>query len=192
LPEDARDARKASADLVAWLAFVRWSDAPWIVRRRSAQPAHFGCSSLNRAAPTGASPGSASASAACHEADLSLRSLHPPPGCRVESDQSPTPPPIASTVNSTRPTGSVGSWIDPPRLSLTFLFVNSSRMSRASANRSQSQSRLALHEPVVGFAFRVSYPYESPRAREGAVAVGSVHEYLTEVRARAPDTGRRS
>jgi hypothetical protein len=40
------------------------------------------------------------------------------------------------------PTGSVGSWIDPPRLSLTFLFVSSSRMSRASGSDRASRSSL--------------------------------------------------
>ena len=40
---------------------------------------------------------------------------------------------IAKTLNSRRPTGSVGSWIAPPRLNLTFRLVSSSKMSRASA-----------------------------------------------------------
>jgi hypothetical protein len=56
------------ADLVAWVAFARWSDTPWILRRRRARQAHLGCSCLSRPAPTGAWPGSASASAACREA----------------------------------------------------------------------------------------------------------------------------
>src|SRR5829696_4413005 len=41
---------------------------------------------------------------------------------------------IASTFNSSRPTGSVGSWTEPPRLSLTFLFVSSSRISHVSGS----------------------------------------------------------
>jgi hypothetical protein len=41
---------------------------------------------------------------------------------------------IASMLNSSRPTGSVGSWIEPPRLSLTALRVRSSRISRASGS----------------------------------------------------------
>src|SRR5512133_1290490 len=49
---------------------------------------------------------------------------------------------IANTLNSSRPTGSAGSWIDPPRLSLTFLFVSSSRMSRASGSDRASRSSL--------------------------------------------------
>ena len=40
---------------------------------------------------------------------------------------------IAKTLGSRRPTGSVGSWIAPPRLNLTFRLVSSSKMSRASA-----------------------------------------------------------
>ncbi len=39
---------------------------------------------------------------------------------------------MASTLNSSRPTGSVGSWTDPPSLSLTSRAVSSSAMSRAS------------------------------------------------------------
>jgi hypothetical protein len=35
----------------------------------------------------------------------------------------------ANTLNSSRRTGSFRSWIDPPRLCLTSLFVNSSQMS---------------------------------------------------------------
>src|SRR3954467_15601328 len=39
---------------------------------------------------------------------------------------------IASTLNNSRPTGSVGSYTEPPRLSLTCLIVSSSAMARAS------------------------------------------------------------
>src|SRR5215211_9296389 len=45
-----------------------------------------------------------------------------------------------STSNSSRPTGSVGSWIEPPRLSFTLRFVNSSKMSRASGSDRASRS----------------------------------------------------
>ena len=50
---------------------------------------------------------------------------------------------IARTLNSRRPTGSVGSWTDPPMLSLTPLMVSSSTMSLASRRERASRSSLA-------------------------------------------------
>jgi hypothetical protein len=48
----------------------------------------------------------------------------------------------ANTLNTSRRTGSFRSWIDPPRLSLTSLFVNLSQMSRASGSGRASRSSL--------------------------------------------------
>ena len=135
-PEDARDVRMAAPVLVAWAASARWSDTPWIARRRRVRRAQLGCISLNRAALAGAWPGSA---------ELRLPTTKPTLGfatfmasgvrSRIRSDSNSAT--IANTLNSGRPTGSVGSWIEPPRLSLTFLVVSSSRMSgrRAATGR---------------------------------------------------------
>lgn len=49
---------------------------------------------------------------------------------------------IANTLNNSRPTVSVGSWIEPPRLSLTLRLVSSSKMSRASGSDRASRSSL--------------------------------------------------
>jgi hypothetical protein len=47
---------------------------------------------------------------------------------------------MARTLNSSRPTGSVGSWMEPPMLSFTFRLVRSSMMSRASGSDLASRS----------------------------------------------------
>jgi len=49
---------------------------------------------------------------------------------------------LARTLNSSRPTGSVGSWTDPPRLSFTCRPVSSSAMVRASGSERASRSSL--------------------------------------------------
>ena len=49
---------------------------------------------------------------------------------------------MASTLNNNRPTGSVGSWTDPPRLSATSRAVSSATMSRASGSDRASRSSL--------------------------------------------------
>ena len=49
---------------------------------------------------------------------------------------------IASTLNSSRPIGSFGSWIDPPRLSRTFFPVSSDKMSLALGSDRASRSSL--------------------------------------------------
>jgi len=49
---------------------------------------------------------------------------------------------IARTLNSSRPTGSFGSWTEPPMLSLTFASVSSATMSRASGSERASRSSL--------------------------------------------------
>ena len=64
---------------------------------------------------------------------------------RIRSDSNSAT--IANTLNKSRPTGSVGSWIEPPRLSLTFLLVSSSRMSRASGSDRQPTRCGASRQP---------------------------------------------
>ena len=57
---------------------------------------------------------------------------------RIRSDSNSAT--IANTLNNNRPTGSVGSWTEPPRLSFTFRRVSSSKMSRASGNERANRS----------------------------------------------------
>jgi hypothetical protein len=47
---------------------------------------------------------------------------------------------MARTLKRSRPTGSVGSWMDPPMLSFTFRLVRSSMMSLASGRERASRS----------------------------------------------------
>jgi hypothetical protein len=49
---------------------------------------------------------------------------------------------IASTLNSSRPTGSFGSWIDPPMFSFTPASVSSATMSRTSGRERARRSSL--------------------------------------------------
>jgi hypothetical protein len=58
------------------------------------------------------------------QAPLGFRHLHPSPRVRIRIRSASAT--MASTLNSSRPTGSVGSWTDPPRLSFTFPLVGSS------------------------------------------------------------------
>jgi len=107
-PPARRSGRTAARVLVAGVASARWSGTPWIVRRRRARPAQLGCSFLSCAAPGDAWPGSASASAVYLAADPLPWRLH---SFRVRilirSDSNSAT--IANTLNSSRPTGSVGS-----------------------------------------------------------------------------------
>jgi hypothetical protein len=151
-PEEGRDVRMAAPGLVAWAASARWSDTPWIARRRRVRRAQPGCIYLNRAALAGAWPGSASTSAACpRRRPLAFATfMASRVRSRIRSDSNSAT--IANTLNSSRPTGSVGSWIEPPRLSLTFLFVSSSRMSRASGRTVPSRVKLGDYQGVTGSA----------------------------------------
>ena len=76
--------RKASVVLVAWVGFARWSGTPLIGQRRKARRAHLGYSALNRAAPTGASPGSLQLRLLPAKPALGLRYLHPFPGAHPD------------------------------------------------------------------------------------------------------------
>jgi hypothetical protein len=49
---------------------------------------------------------------------------------------------MARTLNNSRPAGSVGSWKEPPRLSLTERAVSSSAIARASGGERASRSSL--------------------------------------------------
>ena len=60
---------------------------------------------------------------------------------RIRSDSNSAT--IASTLNKSRPTGSVGSCTDPPRLSLTSRPASSSAIARASGSDRASRSSLA-------------------------------------------------
>ena len=58
---------------------------------------------------------------------------------------------IASTLNSSRPTGSVGSWTEPPMLSWTSRLVRSSRISRASgSDRARRTLAIGPGQAVIG------------------------------------------
>ena len=92
-PEDGRDVRMAAPVLVAWVAFARWSDTPWIARHRRVRRVRLGCSSLSRAVRAGAWFGSASTSAACRAADRWPWLLSSLPGCGVGSGRIRTQPP---------------------------------------------------------------------------------------------------
>ena len=126
----------AAPVLVVWVGSARWSGRSWIVRRRRVRPARLGCRSLSRAAPAGAWPGSASTSAACRAGrPLALATFMPSRvRSRIRSDSNSAT--IANTLNSSRPRGSVGSWVEPPRLRFTSRLVSSSKMSRASGSAS--------------------------------------------------------
>src|SRR5829696_619862 len=60
---------------------------------------------------------------------LHLRHLHALPRVRIRIRSASNSATIANTLNSNRPTGSVGSWTEPPTLSFTFRFVSMSRAS---------------------------------------------------------------
>src|SRR5450755_3860320 len=81
---------------------------------------------------------------------------------------------IASTLNRRRPTGSVGSWTDPPRLSLTSRAVSSSAMSRASGRERASLSELGHDEGVALAAGRERFAKPRPRASRAGQAVVNV------------------
>jgi hypothetical protein len=123
-------------------ASCRWCGRPWIARRRTVRRVRLGCSCLSRASRGGAWRGSASALAACRAADpLALATFIPSRvHILIRSDSSSAT--TANTLNSSRTTGSVGSCIEPPRLSLTFRLVSSSKMSRASGSERASRSSL--------------------------------------------------
>ena len=74
----------------------------------------------------------ASASAACRAGALGFRHLRPSPPVRIRIRSASNSATIASTLKSSQPTGSVGSWIDPPGLSFTFRLVGSSRATTSS------------------------------------------------------------
>jgi hypothetical protein len=123
----------AAAVVVAWVASARWSGTRWIVRPRRVRRAQLGCSprvvQLQQVLAWfglsfGCSPRSRPLALATFIPSL-VRS-------RIRSDSNSAT--IASTLNNNRPTGSVGSWIEPPRLSFTLHLVSSSKMSRASGS----------------------------------------------------------
>jgi hypothetical protein len=112
----------------------------------------LGCSCLSRATRAGAWLGSASALAACRAADPwpSLPSFLAGCASLISSDR--THPTIANMLNSSRPTGSLGSCIEPPRLSFTFRLVSSSKMSRASGSEGGEPVQLGNYQGVTGSA----------------------------------------
>jgi hypothetical protein len=63
-----RNLRMAARVLMTWVASVRWSSTPGIVRRRRVRRARLGCNSLSRAVQAGAWTGSVTASVACRAA----------------------------------------------------------------------------------------------------------------------------
>src|SRR3954447_16376305 len=74
---------------------------------------------------------------------------------------------MASTLNSSRPTGSCGSYTDPPRLSRTWRTVSSSAIARASGSERASRSSLVTTKvsPSPTSGQRLPQP--------GALAVGA-------------------
>jgi hypothetical protein len=64
---------------------------------------------------------------------------------------------IANKLNSSRSTGSVGSWIEPPRLSFTLHLVSSSRMSRASGSE-PCDAPQAGGQPALGVVSPMNFP----------------------------------
>jgi hypothetical protein len=83
---------------------------------------------------------------------------------------------IANTLNNNRPIGSVGSWVDPPRLSRTFCRVSSSRLSRASGSDLASRSSLVTT--------KVSPLWQAARAsrRPGLSRLMPVRPWSTSIR----------
>src|SRR5664280_746648 len=76
------------------------------------------------------------------QAPLGLGDLHPFPGTQPNQIRLENFAAIASTLNSNLPTGSVGSYTDPPRLRRTCRTVSSSAMALASGKDRASRSSL--------------------------------------------------
>ena len=87
---------------------------------------------------------------------------------------------IANTLNSSRPTGSFGSWIDPLRLNRTFLAVNSVRMSRASGSDRASRSSLVTAGGVAGSAGGQGESQPGPVAVGAGQAVVDIDAVITD------------
>jgi hypothetical protein len=113
---------------------------------------------------------------------LGLGYFHPFPGAQSDQVGFELSATIANTLNNNRPTGSVGSWIEPPRLSLTFRLVSSS-MSRASGSDRASRSNLVTTKGVTS-------PTSSQRQPQtGSIAVAA-GQTVVDVDAIITDTKR--
>ena len=87
------------------------------------------------------------------QAPLGLGDLHPFPGTQPNQIRPENSATMASTLNSNRPTGSVGSYTYPPRFRRTCRWVSSSAMALASGSDRASRSSLVTTN-VVPFAAR--------------------------------------
>ena len=137
---------------------------------RTAHRARRCCRCPGRTARRAAWPGSQSTWAACHANEPWLSRHACPPGWGLRIKSASNSATIANALNSNRPTGSEGSWVDPPMLSRTFFVVSSAKMSRASGNDRASRSSL-----VTTKVSPVCTPLAPIRARVDSGSYRSAH-----------------
>jgi hypothetical protein len=136
-PEHARDVRMVAPVQLVWVASARWSDTAWIARRRTVRRAQLDVAA--RVVHFEQMLGLVRLQLRLLPRSRPLATFIPSRArSRIRSDSNSAT--LARALNSNRPTGSVGSWIEPPGLSLTFRLVSSSRMCRASGSDRASRS----------------------------------------------------
>jgi hypothetical protein len=139
---------------------IQWPGRRWSGRRRTARRVRRCCAHRPGAARPGAPPGAGQLGLLSAQPVLGRGDLHAFAGAQPDQVglDSAT---MASTLNSSRPTGSVGSRTEPPKLSLTSCRVRSSMICRASSRDRASRSSLH-HESVAGAAGGPRLPKSGP------------------------------